>query len=494
MLNYLAVNFADIVGNIGNISEIIVAIITLLTFILTFKSQLHINSWWTKVIVIALSTFILILTFHFFDQFISNKQVKINNTDVKQFKSDVEVKICGSTTLGEDFALRYIQEISNKNNADVTTKNKGTVVDADFTGVPDNMIPDEVFRNSRVRFIIDAKGTGDGFQRLSEGNCNVSMASTSAYTENRDNEENLERILVGKDAIAVIINSNNGIEVLEHDNDEDRNTIKKIFTGQEKGWNVFYRKKSGTADTVKRHLGFNNGEQFQGTLVKSNDEMFNKVQNEPNSIGFLSMSFLRRKKFIDESNYKCISERSCEMIRDLYLYILKDLDLNNSKNKIAKTIFDYGRDKLVEEMIRAAGFVPINENIPPVPITIKDTYKILYHSNIEPIKTIEFGEGSHYLTQEAEEELEKLPNNVELVIIGHTSSTGGFSDNNSLSWERTKTVRKKLYDMGFARDSIKIYGFADKFHLPNTQPNDPKNRRVEIYNYKTFIEKEKDDS
>ena len=80
--------------------------------------------------------------------------------------------------------------------------------------------------------------------------------------------------------------------------------------------------------------------------------------------------------------------------------------------------------------------------------------------------------------------LNELPN--ELSIGGHTDSVpyaGGYSgySNWELSNDRANASRRELIAGGFDPDQLlRVSGFADRAMLPETEPTDPINRRIEL--------------
>ncbi|WP_287324504.1 substrate-binding domain-containing protein [Okeania sp. SIO1F9] len=439
-------------------------------------------------------------------------------------KPDVVVNICGSVTLGEDFAVPYIEAISRNNHAakvvaNYNRRSKGIFNDVDvyLTNVVSKKKRYPEFRDlSLVHFNIDAKGTTDGFNELLKEDCDVSMASTSAKNAGyEEQEDNLDGMLLGKDAIAVVVGFDN--DILDDNEDViDYDTLKEIFT-QPSEWKVFHRKKSGTTKELQEYLEFGNNDVIQGDVVSSNADMLEKVKSQQNSIGYLSYSFLRyqpgsirviriRKdgNITEKPSNKCISDRSCAMVRNLHLYNRKDLystEEEDSKRKIAKKILAYGQNPLGQEIIEAAGFIPIIQgDIPPVStsdpvaididIDVEDIYEALHSERVEPIKTITYGRNGYDLTEKQKGKLkESLEGykDTELVLIGHTTRTGDPFYNDGLSWERARVLRNKLLSMGF---NVKlIYGFGQKYPLLGIESNLAENRRVEIYSYQTFLER-----
>ena len=80
--------------------------------------------------------------------------------------------------------------------------------------------------------------------------------------------------------------------------------------------------------------------------------------------------------------------------------------------------------------------------------------------------------------------LHELPN--ELSISGHTDSVpyaGGYRgySNWELSNDRANASRRELIAGGFDPDQLlRVSGFADRVLLPETEPTDPINRRIEL--------------
>jgi len=70
----------------------------------------------------------------------------------------------------------------------------------------------------------------------------------------------------------------------------------------------------------------------------------------------------------------------------------------------------------------------------------------------------------------------------ELIVIGHTDTTGTDDVNNRLSRERASTVEKILKGKLQSLDRVSVRGFGSRDLLVPTGPNvtEPRNRRVEV--------------
>jgi outer membrane protein OmpA-like peptidoglycan-associated protein len=92
------------------------------------------------------------------------------------------------------------------------------------------------------------------------------------------------------------------------------------------------------------------------------------------------------------------------------------------------------------------------------------------------------------MTPEAREAFEKVFVEIahrpapEIVVTGHTDTTGAPEMNDQLSYDRAKAIAELFVARGISRDSITIAGRGERELLIPTgdQVSEPKNRRVEI--------------
>ena len=99
-----------------------------------------------------------------------------------------------------------------------------------------------------------------------------------------------------------------------------------------------------------------------------------------------------------------------------------------------------------------------------------------------------FLEGSNELTEEskqiANQVLAEIAKTVlaEVVIIGHTDTTGTSDRNDDLSLDRANVVRDKLVGLGVDKAHIQVAGRGERELMLKTpdETAEPRNRRVEI--------------
>lgn len=71
----------------------------------------------------------------------------------------------------------------------------------------------------------------------------------------------------------------------------------------------------------------------------------------------------------------------------------------------------------------------------------------------------------------------------QVLVIGHTDSTGENDFNNRLSLKRARAVRRLLEKAGIAAKDVTVKAFGAQEPLVPTRPGvaEPRNRRVEVY-------------
>jgi outer membrane protein OmpA-like peptidoglycan-associated protein len=101
---------------------------------------------------------------------------------------------------------------------------------------------------------------------------------------------------------------------------------------------------------------------------------------------------------------------------------------------------------------------------------------------------IHFETGKFDVLQESFGEIQKIATSllnsksIKIEIRGHTDDVGSEDDNQNLSEQRAKSVKKVLISMGIDPNRMTTKGFGEsKPILPNTTPeNRAKNRRTEF--------------
>ena len=121
------------------------------------------------------------------------------------------------------------------------------------------------------------------------------------------------------------------------------------------------------------------------------------------------------------------------------------------------------------------------DDSPPVPDPDPLSYRI-------GLPAIEFEFNSHRLTAEALEQLDQVATALELntlrhfsfAVQGHTDGVGGRDYNKRLSMRRAGSVKRTLVAAGIEAHRLVDVGMGEDFPLPGMNPDDGRNRRVEI--------------
>lgn len=441
---------------------------------------------------------------------------------------NVTVKLCGSVTLGEKFAPHFIEAIALDHGANKIKKSdnkdkNNITIDANFPNTKDKN--DNPFQGL-VRFIVNYGGTNDGIEKLKQNKCDIALASEDVDIEKND----FDRVLLGQDTIAIIVNDNKN-ETLHN---FDSQKIKSILENQQDNnkdeqWQVFCREKSGTSDTIIKKLELQDtGASFLNNCSKvtTNKEMWDKVtttnKDGKPSIGYLSYSFVVDKSYSDRKKYlttidnqkpvdllsNYFENKDTDKLDDIYFYFTNNkYKLNRELSFYTQRVFNSTQLKdiinsirqdagfLGQKILKSEGFVSVSLNGITANQNPKDKKDKQYTLEImkkiyqivrqrdKIIYTQDFLEG--YTTIENQDKLQEWLSdknqNTGFVLIGHASSVGYPADNLGLSFLRAQYIGNILLNKDYK--NVKIYAFGNEYTSKET-----KGARVEIYDFKDIEE------
>lgn len=439
---------------------------------------------------------------------------------------NVTVKLCGSVTLGEKFAPHFIEAIAFDHGANKIKKSdnkdkNNITIDANFPNTKDKN--DNPFQGL-VRFIVNYGGTNDGIEKLKQNKCDIALASEDVDIEKND----FDRVLLGQDTIAIIVNDNKN-ETLHN---FDSQKIKSILENQQDNnkneqWQVFCREKSGTTDTIIKKLELQDtGASFLNNCSKvtTNKEMWDKVtttnKDGKPSIGYLSYSFVVDKFYSDRKKYLTTidNQKPVDLLSNYFenkdTDKLDDIYFTNNKYKLNRELSFYTQRVfnstqlkdiinsirqdagfLGQKILKSEGFVSVSLNGITANQNPKDKKDKQYTLEImkkiyqivrqrdKIIYTQDFLEG--YTTIENQDKLQEWLSdknqNTGFVLIGHASSVGYPADNLGLSFLRAQYIGDILLNKDYK--NVKIYAFGNEYTSKET-----KGARVEIYDFKDIEE------
>ena len=216
--------------------------------------------------------------------------------------------------------------------------------------------------NSGVKVTYDATGSGAGIEAASNGSADIGLSSRAMKDE--ETSAGLVGTTVALDGIAVIVNPANGVENLTVEQ------IAQIFTGEITDWSEL-GVEAGTISCIGREAGSGTRDGFEsitGTKdackmdqeLTSTGAVIEAVAGNPNAIGYASLSALKDSvKAVTVNGVACSEETVLDgsyEIQRPFVFVTKDgVELSDQ----AQAFFDFATSAEANELIRAAGAVPV---------------------------------------------------------------------------------------------------------------------------------------
>ncbi|OGG14586.1 hypothetical protein A2773_02250 [Candidatus Gottesmanbacteria bacterium RIFCSPHIGHO2_01_FULL_39_10] len=210
--------------------------------------------------------------------------------------------------------------------------------------------------------IIDVQGGGSavGIMASQQGIVDIGMADMLSLPKDVDH---LERVIVARDGIAVIVNRDNKMEDISFE------TLGKIFSGDIKKWDDLGIKSSAIR-VISREDGSGTRKSFDqlvlGKKKLTRDAMFQdsngtireSVKNDPNAIGYISIGYLTEDvKPLKIDGYEATNENvineSYKIARPVFLI------LKSNTSKEARKFLDYMLSSEGQKNIADEGLIPV---------------------------------------------------------------------------------------------------------------------------------------
>ena len=216
--------------------------------------------------------------------------------------------------------------------------------------------------NSGVSVTYDATGSGAGIEAASNGSADIGLSSRGLKDEEKSS--GLVGTTVALDGIAVIVNPANGVEDLTVEQ------IAKIFTGEITDWSELGGD-AGTISCIGREAGSGTRDGFEsitGTKdackmdqeLTSTGAVIEAVAGNPNAIGYASLSALKDTvKAVTVGGVACTEDTVLDgsyAIQRPFVFVTKD---GVALSAQAQAFFDFATSSAANDLIRAAGAVPV---------------------------------------------------------------------------------------------------------------------------------------
>ena len=217
--------------------------------------------------------------------------------------------------------------------------------------------------NDGVSVTYNPTGSGSGIKAVQEGRCDIGLSSRALKAEEADS--GLVGTTLAIDGIAVIVNPANTVE------DLDVETIAKIYTGEITNWSevggedgeivlIGREAGSGTRGGFEEITGTVDKCQYRQELTSTGD-VITAVSQNPGAIGYASLASVKDtvkalKVAGVTPSEATVKDGTYLIQRPFVLVTKKDAQLSQA----AQAFFDYATSSDANEVITAAGVVPVN--------------------------------------------------------------------------------------------------------------------------------------
>lgn len=220
--------------------------------------------------------------------------------------------------------------------------------------------------NSGVSVTYDPTGSGTGIEAAKNGTCDIGLSSRALKDE--ETSAGLVGTPVALDGIAVIVNADSKVSDLTVEQ------IAQIFTGAVTDWSEVGGD-AGTISCIGREAGSGSRDGFE-TITDTKDTcvlaqeltstgaVIEAVKGNPNAIGYASLSAVEGQegiKALTVGGVACSEETVLDgtyAIQRPFVLVTKD---GTALSAQAQAFFDFATSSAANDLIRAAGAVPVAE-------------------------------------------------------------------------------------------------------------------------------------
>ena len=217
--------------------------------------------------------------------------------------------------------------------------------------------------NSGTNFTYNGTGSGSGIKAVKDGTCDIGLSSR--YLKDSEKAEGLKETILAIDGIAVIVHSDNTVADLTLEQ------ISAIFTGEISNWYevggsdgeivlMGREENSGTRDGFESITNTVGACKYRQELT-SNGAVLTAVSENPNAIGYVSLSSVKDTVKAISVNGVAPSEATIKdgsyPVQRPFVLVTKE---GTQLSETAQDFFDYATSSAANEIISAAGVVPVN--------------------------------------------------------------------------------------------------------------------------------------
>ena len=217
--------------------------------------------------------------------------------------------------------------------------------------------------NDGVSFTYNATGSGTGIAAVKDGTCDIGLSSR--YLKDSEKAEGLQETILAIDGIAIIVHPDNAVADLTLEQ------IAAIYKGEITNWSevggsdgeivlMGREESSGTRNGFESITGTEDACKYRQELT-SNGAVLTAVAENPNAIGYISLSSVKDTvKSISVNGVApseaTIKDGSYPVQRPFVLVTKEGVELSET----AQAFFDFATSSAANDIISAAGVVPVN--------------------------------------------------------------------------------------------------------------------------------------
>ena len=214
-----------------------------------------------------------------------------------------------------------------------------------------------------ANFTYNATGSGTGIKAVKDGTCDIGLSSR--YLKDSEKAEGLKGTVMAIDGIAIIVHTDNTVADLTVEQ------VAAIFKGEITNWSavggndaeivlIGREESSGTRDGFESITDTAGACKYRQELT-TNGAVLTAVAENPNAIGYVSLSSVKNAVKAISVNGVAPSEESIKdgsyAVQRPFVLVTKE---GVALSETAQAFFDFATSSAANEIISAAGVVPVN--------------------------------------------------------------------------------------------------------------------------------------
>jgi len=226
-----------------------------------------------------------------------------------------------------------------------------------------NALGEAFMEDTGANFTYNATGSGSGIKAVKDGTCDIGLSSR--YLKDSEKAEGLQETILAIDGIAIIVHTDNSIADLTVEQ------ISAIFKGEITNWKdvggsdgeivlIGREENSGTRDGFESITDTVGVCKYRQELT-SNGAVLTAVAENPNAIGYVSLSSVKDTVKAISVNGVAPSEATIKdgsyAVQRPFVLVTRE---GIAMSETAQAFFDYATSSAANEIISAAGVVPVN--------------------------------------------------------------------------------------------------------------------------------------